>query len=77
MSEFVESNVQGTCMFGIEKQCTKFGIGGACQDWSHDLTEHINGSIVWWWVIGCCWQGCRLGTKKMVSVSMGVTFGGQ
>jgi len=54
MSKFVESNAQGTCMFGIEKQHAKFGLGSTCQDWLHDLIEHINGSVVWWWVVDYC-----------------------
>jgi len=47
-----------------------------CQDWSHNLTEDVNRSIVWWQVVSCSWWSCGLGAEEMVASSVGATFGG-
>ncbi len=54
MSKFLQGNAQGTSMFGIEEECTKFSLSCTCYDWSHFLAKDINGPIVWWWCVHCC-----------------------
>jgi len=76
MSKFLKGNAQWASMFGIEEQHPKFSPSSTGQDQSHDLTEDVNGSIVWWQVVSCGWQSCGLGAKEMVISSAGATFGG-
>jgi hypothetical protein len=54
MAKFREAGISGTSFFAIVKHADKFGFSGAGEDFTHDVTRNVDGSLL---VVLDAWVG--------------------